>query len=605
MSTMHGERNTDPRVAVPSPVAASTAWPDLAPLRYPAGVPRRLHYPTMPAWGLMERAFQQVPDRTAIDFLGRTWTYRELHEASLRLAAWLQSRGILAGRRVGVLLPNCPEYAIALPAIWRAGGVVVTLSPLAVADDIRRMLELTECDTVICLDVLDPLLAGARDLIQQTVYVSLADHLPALKKAGYLAVRAQRTGRLTFGYGRTEIGFREAITSAPQQWTPVEVLPHRDPAYILGTSGTTGVPKAVTLSHRNLVCNAWQQLFWAGASMGQETLMAVLPFFHSYGMSAILNTGFALGATLVVLPRFHPRQMLRVMVQKRPTVLHAVPAMLAALNKELRQRPADLSSLKWVISGGAALDPAIGQEFAEHTGALVVEGYGLSEASPVTHVGPLDGSNVWGTIGLPLPDTYCRIVDPQDGGQEIPVGQVGELVVMGPQVMLGYWKNPAATDAVLRGGWLYTGDLARCRADGFYEIVDRKKDLIITNGFNVYPAEVEAVLVQCEGVREAAVVGVPDPDRGEIVKAFVVMEPGAAWDPHRMDAFCRQRLAAHMRPRLWERVEGDLPRNFLGKVVRRELRGLQQGASDASTTTTEIAARGNSEQAGAPAGGEA
>ncbi len=580
MSTIPSEGSVGSRVELPRDGLVERGWSDPDGGHYPKGVPRQLHYPTMPAWGLLDRAYLQVPDRTAIDFLGCTWTYRELHESSVRLAAWLQAQGIASGRRVAVLLPNCPEYAIALPAIWRAGGVVVALSPLAVGEDVRRMLELTECDVIVCLDVLDPLLEASRNRIQHVVYVSLADHLPVLKKAGYLAVRAQRTGRMWFGFGKREIGFWDAVASAPKQLASVDLQPDRDPAYILGTSGTTGAPKAVTLSHRNLVCNAWQQLFWAGATMGEETMMAVLPFFHCYGMSAVLNTGMALGATLITLPRFHTSQTLRIMHQKRPTVLHAVPAMLAAMNQELRRRPMDLSSLKWVISGGAPLDPEIGREFSEHTGAMVVEGYGLSEASPVTHVGPLDGSNRLGTIGLPLPDTYCRIVDAQTGGQPIPAGQVGELVVAGPQVMLGYWGNPAATDAVLRNGWLYTGDLARRAPDGFYEIVDRKKDLIITNGFNVYPAEVEAVLAQCEGVRDAAVVGIPDRERGEVVKAYVVMEPGREWDPAALEAYCRQHLAAHMRPRLWQQWNGDLPRNFLGKVLRRELRSLDRGAPE-------------------------
>jgi long-chain acyl-CoA synthetase len=256
----------------------------------------------------------------------------------------------------------------------------------------------------------------------------------------------------------------------------------------------------------------------------------------------------------------------------RPTVFHAVPAMLVAINEQLRSRPADMSSLKWVISGGAPLEPSVAAELSEHSGAMVVEGYGLSEASPVTHVGPLFGAPSYGTVGMPLPETQCRIVDVETGKVDVPDGEVGELVVRGPQVMLGYWNDVAATRSSIRDGWLHTGDLATRDERGLYRIVGRKKDLIITSGYNVYPSEVEAVLAAAPGVREAAVVGEPDPQRGEIVKAFVVLEPDAPWDEAALEAYCREHLAKHKRPRRFERCAGELPRNFLGKVIRRHLR---------------------------------
>ncbi|MGH9174275.1 MAG: AMP-binding protein, partial [Vicinamibacterales bacterium] len=343
-------------------------------------------------------------------------------------------------------------------------------------------------------------------------------------------------------------------------------------AYILPTGGTTGAPKAVTLSHANLVANAWQQFHWAGGKMGEETFLAVLPFFHSYGLSATMMTGTAMAATLILHHRFNTRMVLRLIEQHRTTVFHAVPAMLNAMNERLRRKPSDLSSLKWVISGGASLPIPVADEFAKHSGALVVEGYGLSECSPVTHVGPLNESSRRGTIGLPLPDTDCRIVDAETGATTVAPGEVGELIVRGPQIMLGYWNHPEETAATFRDGWLHTGDLAACDEDGFYRIVDRKKDLIITSGYNVYPAEVEAVLRTCPGVKDAAVIGVPDERRGEIVKAMIVLAANADWDEDHLHRFCREHLSAHKRPRLFEEIDGDLPRNFLGKVVRRHLR---------------------------------
>lgn len=538
---------------------------------YPAGVPRRLAYPTYPAFGLLEQAAATVPNRVATEMGGVSLTYAEVQAAAVRLASWLQQSGLEPGERVAVLLPNMPEYMIALNAIWRAGGVAVAVSPLSVAEEIAAMLKSTQCRRVICLDLFRPLLNDVVDL-QHTLLVSLHDYLPLWKRIAYSATLWNRTGHLSLPVAQDQSWMWDAIDRSDGKVIPVETVPSTSPAYILSTGGTTGSPKAVTLSHRNVVANAWQTSRWAGGTIGEETLLAVLPFFHSYGMSAMLAGGAALGATLIMQPRFDVRAALRAIEQQRPTVFHAVPAMLTALNNRLRSKPADLSSLKWVISGGAPLSPAVAEEFAGFSGALVVQGYGLSEASPVTHVGPLDGSNLPGSIGLPLPDTYCRIVDAETGTRDLPVGEVGELLIRGPQVMLGYWNNPAATAVAIRDGWLHTGDLATVNEKGFYRIVDRKKDLIITSGFNVYPADVEESLRGCDCVKDVAVVGVPDEQRGEVVKAFVVLKPNQTWDIEKLTRYSKLHLAAHRRPRLWEQVTGDLPRNFLGKVIRRELR---------------------------------
>jgi long-chain acyl-CoA synthetase len=306
-------------------------------------------------------------------------------------------------------------------------------------------------------------------------------------------------------------------------------------------------------------------------------MLAVLPFFHSYGMSATLMAGAAMGATLVLHHRFNTRQAIRLLQQHKPSVFHAVPAMLDAMNERFRTHPARIEGLRWVISGGASLEASVGGEFAAHTGALVVEGYGLSEAAPVTHVGHLFQKARYGTIGLPLPETECRIAGPTGGalGNVVQVtgdGEVGELMVRGPQVMLGYWGDPEATRETIQQRWLHTGDLATRDAEGLYRIVGRKKDLIITSGFNVYPSEVEAVLREAEGVLDAAVVGHPDLRCGEIVKAFIVLQPGAAWNEQQLHAHCAERLSKHKRPSIFECRAGDLPRNFLGKVIRRRLR---------------------------------
>jgi long-chain acyl-CoA synthetase len=353
---------------------------------------------------------------------------------------------------------------------------------------------------------------------------------------------------------------------------PVSVAPATDVAYILPTGGTTGTPKAVALSHQNMVANAWQQYRWTRNSFGKETMLAVLPFFHSYGMSATVMGGAMMGASLVLHHRFNTRQVIRLIEQESPSVFHAVPAMLVAMNERLRQHPAKLESIRWVISGGAPLEPQVGTEFAQHSGALVVEGYGLSETSPVTHVGDLFGEPQYGTIGYPLPETECRIVSVAEPHDDVLPGESGELCIKGPQVMLGYWRDPEGTREALRDGWLHTGDLAICEPSGRYRIVGRKKDLIITSGFNVYPIEVENVLREHPAVQDVAVVGVPDASRGELVKAFVVLKPNERWDELSLRQHCERRLAKYKRPRLFVRQHGDLPRNFLGKVIRRELR---------------------------------
>lgn len=555
------------------------------PLSYswPVGVPRQLNYPNMPAWGLLERTASTVPDRIATYLFETQLTYGEIFDAANRLASWLQHNGVNSGERVGVLLPNMPEYLIALNGIWRAGGVAVALSPLSVPNDLAKLLAATDCRIVICLDALTNLLADTSNL-ETTMLVSLREYLPTWKKAGYMAKRWQRTGHLSLPSNEEQIWMWDAIEASSQEVDPIEIHPARDPAYILSTGGTMEDPKAVTLSHRNIVANALQQSHWAGATMGEETLLAVLPFFHSYGMSAMIAGGTAMGATLIMQPRFDATRVITAIERNRPTLFHAVPSLLAALNKRLRRpnrRKADLSSLKWVISGGAALPVSIAEEFARHSGAIVVEGFGLSEASPVTHVGPLDGTNRLGTIGFPLPDTECRIVD-SESGVDVPVGEIGELLIRGPQVMLGYWNNPRATAESIRNGWLYTGDLATVDQDGFYRIVGRKKELIITSGFNVYPADVEEVLLGCDLIKEVSVVGASDDERGEVVKAFVVLKDGCDWEPEKLNRYCEQHLAAHRRPRLWEQVIGELPKDYMGKTLRKKLGENSGGDTDQS-----------------------
>ncbi len=545
---------------------------------YPAAVPLHLDYPRQPLGWLLEQAAARFPNRIACHYYSQQITYAELLSQARRLKGALIGAGLKPGDRVGVLLPNLPEYLVTLFGTWMAGGVVVALSPLMVEDEVAALVKTTGCRVVVTLDLLSPLLGDRQHWPDLVLLSSLSNRLPRLERFGYAWVRFRRIGLHHATNGASIREFQKTIDEAHENTDPVAIDIEKA-AYILPTGGTTGAPKAVVLAHRNLMANAMQVSRWSLGVPGQETILAVLPFFHSYGLSTCVMTGIALGATLVLHHRFRPASVVRLIEAHCPTIFPAVPAMLASLNaKVLCKKKYDLSSLKSCMSGGAPLPLKVAEEFSRYTGCTVVEGYGLSEASPVTHAGPLDGTALPGSIGFPLPDTDARIVDAATGTETLPYGEVGELVVRGPQVMLGYWNNPAETARVLRDGWLFTGDLATCDEHGTFRIVDRKKDMIIVSGFKVYPADVEAVLRTYSGVHDVAIVGQPDDLVGELVKAVIVMENGKKFNRRDFDNFARRKLSAQQRPKIVETRTVDLPRNFLGKVLRRELpRGRSLG----------------------------
>ncbi len=553
---------------------------------YPQGVPLHLDYPPEPAYWLLEEAARQVPTRVACRYFRQELTYAQLLDRSRRMAAALRTHGLRPGDRVGILLPTIPEYLVALFGTWMAGGVTIPLNPLMVAEEIAALLRSTACRVVVSLDVLLPLI-GADEAVQPDVVfvVNLQDRLPWWDRLLYTFARIHRLGFFSRLVPKTAVDLEEALDAASPAPDPYRPLPN-SPANILPTSGTTGTPKGVVLTHANLLANAWQVFHWTRRRVGEDVVLACLPFCHCYGLTVCGLTAVAMGATLIMHHRFRADTILKLIEWRRPTILPAVPAMLAAFNKVLRRQHHDLSSVQLCISGGAPLPPDVAAEFAGHTGAVVVEGYGLSEASPVTHVGPLDGSARPGTIGLPLPDTEALVVNSITGVEQLPPGEVGELIIHGPQVMAGYWNDPVATASTIRDGWLYTGDLATCDADGFFRIVDRKKDLIITSGWNVYPTDVEQVLRQYEDVEDIAVLGVPDLERGELVKAVVVPKAGHRFSRRGFDEFARKHLEVHKRPRVVDVVSGPLPHNMLGKVLRRVLHD-QPGEANPGTTSAQ------------------
>jgi long-chain acyl-CoA synthetase len=543
---------------------------------YPCDVPSSIPYPSVPVSALLEMAARRFPDRPCCSLYGKPLSYARVSRQAHRLAQSLAAMGARPGRHVAMLLPNIPEYIVALQATWLTGATALQLSPLMVPAEINKWLLGTGCHIAITLDLLAPALLGALEEgpLEHLVVASLARQVGSWKGWLYRVERLRRNGPFTLRQSGRVHSFDHLLRKVPYQLTP-RIVPEEDVAVLAPTGGTTSSPKAVMLTHRNLIANAFQIGAWSLEEDGAGGILGVLPFFHAYGLTVGLLTALAKAATIHLYPRFEVKPVLNLLEDNRIDLVPAVPAMLVALSRELRRRPRDLSFIRVVVSGASAMDKAVRAEFSQYGAEHVVEGYGLSEASPVTHVNPIDERNRPGSIGLPLPDTEGRILDQATGLEELPVGSVGELVVRGPQVMKGYFNNPAESSRALRGGWLYTGDLARRDRDGFFTIVDRKKDIIKTSGFLVFPAEVEEIVGQFPGVAEAAVIGVPDPERGEIVKAVVVPRPGASISVSALEAHCLKHLGKHKRPRQVE-IVSELPKNFLGKVQRRHLREANQ-----------------------------
>ncbi len=442
------------------PVASwQQSWLD----EYPCDMPSSVPYPRIALSGLLERAARLAPNRAACTLYGRSTTFAQLDEQARRLARALADRGRRPGRHVGVLLPNIPEYLIALQAIWLTGATALQLSPLMVAEEVGHWLEATGCHIVVTLDLLAPAVTGAlrRGPLEHVILTSLARRMAMWRGMLYRIERLRRSGYLRLPHDARRHHFEDLLQSEPLG-KAVPVTPEEDVAVLAPTGGTTSSPKAVMLTHRNLVANTLQLRNWCGGEDASESILGVLPFFHAYGLTVSLLTSWAKCDTLHLYPRFETRAVLDLMESRRPEIVPAVPAMLGALNNLMGDKPHDLSYIRFVISGASALEASVRTEFEKHGVGAIVEGYGLTEASPVTHANPPGEANRPGTIGKPLPDTEARLVDP-DTGVEPAEGEVGELVVRGPQIMKGYFNNPHATESVLKDGWLFTGDMAATR----------------------------------------------------------------------------------------------------------------------------------------------
>lgn len=533
--------------------------------------------PSLTVPDLLADAARAVPENVALDFLGATTTYRELAAQADRAAAVLAAAGVRAGDRVALVLPNCPQHVAAFYGALRLGAVVAEHNPLASPAELRAQLAAHGARVVVAWEKsLDKVCPGG-DLEGRTVLsVDLTAELPlrsrVLLRLPVKAARTQRDamrGPVPAGVGSWDRAVRRATPLPADSPGPAQA----DTAVLLHTGGTTGTPKAVVLTHRNLVANVAQSAAWiSGLRHGEEVFAAVLPFFHAFGLTLSLTTAVRLGATQLVFPRFDVDMVLAAQRRRPVTFFGGVPPMFARLAEAAEERGADLGSVRFAISGAMSLAPEVAAHWERTTGGLIIEGYGMTETSPVALGNPLSPDRRPGALGLPFPATEIRVVDPEDPATDVPDGETGELLIRGPQVFAGYWENPEATaEVMLDGGWLRTGDLVRRDADGFVTLADRRKELIITGGFNVYPSQVEDAVRAMPGVRDVAVVGVPDGPRGERVVAALVLEPGASVDLAAVRQWAEDRLSHYAMPRAVT-VLDDLPRSQLGKVLRRAVR---------------------------------
>jgi long-chain acyl-CoA synthetase len=554
--------------------------------RYPKNVEPVIDLPDISLPELLRESVERWPDRDAIVYYGKRWTYAELWEASGRVAANLLRDGLVRGDRVALYLPNCPAYPIAFFGALRAGLSIVQVSPLYLGQDLTRLLRDAEPQAIVTLEILYPNLAAvATEIAVPREYVAeLREFYPLPQRWFVNRVLRHRGQHPVMPTGARVRPFRSLL--APARAPEVAIRPAEDVAVFQYTGGTTGVPKAALLTHRNLVANALQCRAWFSLQPpGTGTVLASIPFFHVYGMTVALTFPIAEGATIVLQTRPDIPEILKLIDRYRPTEFPGVPALYQGLNQHPETPRHDLRSIRVCVSGSAPLPPAVQTRFEELTGGFLIEGYGLTEASPVTHANPVEPAlRRIGSIGLPLPNTDQRVIDLETGTREVLVGEVGELCVRGPQVMRGYYRRDDETRAILTDGWLRTGDIARVDAEGFCYIVDRKKDMIDVGGLKVYPREVEDVLYQHPSVAEAAVVGVPDLTLGETVRAFVVRKSGTSASEAELIAFVRERIAHYKAPRSVE-FRPSLPRSSVQKVLRRQLREEAVAAGPSPTET--------------------
>ncbi len=541
---------------------------------YDEGVPATLRYPAVPLQAMLDDAAESFPDATATIFFNAKRSYRSLSDDAWRFANALRRLGVVKGDRVALMLPNCPQFMIAFYGALRAGAVAVPCNPLYTAPELHHQLADSGARTIVVLSRLYPVAKAARadTAVRDVVVTNIKEQMPPVLRVLFTLAKEKKEGhRASFNGDAGAVALPALLKGRPDRFD-AGVGPN-DLAVLQYTGGTTGVSKGAMLSHRALVANTLQSRSWfTNLSDGQDTVMGVMPFFHVYGLTVVMSLAVQAAAAIVLEPQLDLGHVLADVQRHRPKLFSGAPRIYNGINNSPLAKKYDLRSIEACISGSAPLLVETHRKFVELTGAKLVEGYGLTEAAPVTHCNPIfgQGKQKVGCIGLPFPDVESKIVDLETGGHEMGVGESGELVLRGPQLMDGYYRQPDETAQTLRNGWLYTGDIATVDAEGYVAIVDRKKEIIIVSGFNVYPREVEEVLATHPAVLDAAAIGVPHPMKGEEVKAFVVLKPGATAKADEIIAHCRTQLAPFKVPKEIE-FRDSLPKTLIGKTLRRQL----------------------------------
>lgn len=541
---------------------------------YPPQIPHTLTYEETSLQQLLKNTAEKYPNKIAIHFNGKELSYKELYESALKFAGYLQKIGIQKGDRVAIMLPNTPQSVISFYGVMMAGGIVVQTNPMYTERELAFQMKDSGAKAIVALDILFPRIKkiqGETEL-EHVIITVIKDYLPFPKNLVYPFIQKKQYG---FSVKVEHKGNDHLITEImkhPALQEPImNINFEEDLAILQYTGGTTGFPKGVMLTHKNLIANTKMCQAWLyKCREGEEIVLGALPFFHVYGMTTVMILSVLQASKMVLIPKPDPEVLLKTIQSQRPTMFPGAPTMYIGMLNHPELSKYDLSSIDSCISGSAPLPVEVQEQFERLTGGKLVEGYGLTESSPVTHANLLwDGERVKGSIGLPWPDTLAEIRSVETG-EPLPVGEIGELVVKGPQVMKGYWNRPEETQEVLKDGWLHTGDMGYMDEEGYFYIVDRKKDMIIASGYNIYPREIEEVLYEHPAVKEVVVAGVPDPYRGETVKAYIVLKEGTTVTEDELNKFARKNLAAYKVPRKYE-FRDELPKTTVGKILRRQL----------------------------------
>ena len=550
---------------------------------YDPDVPASLVYPSVPLQAMLDDAAENHPNSTATIFFTRKRSYRSISDAAWRFANGLRRLGVKTGDRVALVLPNSPQFVIAFYGALRAGAVVVPCNPLYTPPELQHQLADSGSTIVVTLSRFYPVVKAARAVasrpgapapasVEHVIVTNIKEEMPPILRVLFTLAKEKKDGhRQPFAGDPGAVSFKEVLT-APADPFDAGTGPD-DLAVLQYTGGTTGTSKGAMLSHRALVANTLQCRAWfTNLRDGADVAMAVMPFFHVYGLTVVMSLAVQGAAAMILEPQFELERVLKDVQRYRPKLFCGAPRIYNAINNSPLAQKYDLRSIEACVSGSAPLLVETHRRFVELTGASLVEGYGLTEAAPVTHCNPLfgEGKQKVGSIGVPYPDVESKIVDLETGEHVMPPGEPGELILRGPQLMDGYYKRPEETAQTLRDGWLYTGDIATVDPEGYVSIVDRKKEMIIVSGFKVYPREVEEALALHPAVMDAAAIGVPHPLKGEEVKAFVVLKPGATATADDIRAHCEKHLAPFKRPKEIEFRE-SLPKTLIGKTLRRQL----------------------------------